>query len=190
MFGYYGKLPAQGDFERRRADVGFVQGWDDWLQAGFAESREKLADRWQLAYENAPIWRFCFGAKVCGPDPMIGVMMPSQDRVGRCFPLTVFYRLKVGTGSDALEIEPFMASLEEAALGTLEDGQGRDRLDQALDEMTAPELPATAAGDAQSYWLSTFFAGHARIDRRSFTNLPASTRFTELLNPDEGALHV
>ena len=37
----------------------------------------------------APIWRFALAPGVAGPLPMLGVMMPSVDRVGRQFPLTL-----------------------------------------------------------------------------------------------------
>ena len=111
MFGYYGKMPAHGDFVRSRADVGFVAGWDRWLQESLAESRAALGHAWQAAYEAAPIWRFALAAGVCGDAPVLGVMMPSQDRVGRCFPLTLFARLKRSAGAGA----PLIRSSSRAA---------------------------------------------------------------------------
>ncbi len=183
MFGYYGKIPAQGDFIRRRADVGFVKAWDAWLQLGISTSRENLGDGWQEAYENAPIWRFCFGAGVCGPEPMIGVMMPSQDRVGRCFPLTIFARLKQAVGPEALEAEPLMTSLEDNALSALANGVGKQQLDMALEAMQLPELPLTGATGG-SHWLSTFFGGASRKDRNDFDGLPPVSGFAALLVPN------
>ncbi len=188
MLGYYGKLPAQGDFLRRRADVTFVMQWDAWLQRCLATSRATLGENWQEFYENAPIWRFCFGAKVCGPNPMIGVMMPSQDRVGRCFPLTVFARLESNAGPADLDVEPFMSALEDTALYMLADGQGKDALDQNLDQIDPPDLAYQTDGADQSHWLSTFFAGSPRRDSRQFTGLPQPAQFIDLLNPaSEGA---
>lgn len=189
MFGYYGKMPAHGDFVRSRADVGFVSGWDRWLQASFAQSRESLGAAWQAAYESAPIWRFALAAGVCGDAPVLGVMMPSQDRVGRCFPLTLFARLSRSAGAAALDTEPLMTGLEDAALETLGDGVRQDRLRARLDTLRLPDLPH-AAGASGSDWLSTFFGGAPRRDALHFDALPAPLRFTDLMNPARGDVHV
>ncbi|MFW8696321.1 type VI secretion system-associated protein TagF, partial [Mesorhizobium japonicum] len=63
--------------------------WDLWLQAGLRHSRELLRERWLETYLNSPIWHFSLGAEVCGRAAMAGVLMPSVDRVGRYFPLTL-----------------------------------------------------------------------------------------------------
>lgn len=182
MFGYYGKIVSQGDFLRRRADLGFVSQWDTWLQNSMSQSRASLGDIWKDAYHNAPIWRFCFGTKVCGPESLIGVMMPSQDRVGRLFPLAVFWRSRQSVAVEALENEPFMRSLENAALQTLEDGPARDRLNDVLQAMEPPQLPLGGA-DHESHWLSTFFAGEDRFDRFKVSGLPDPSQFVEFLQP-------
>jgi type VI secretion system ImpM family protein len=169
--------------------VDFVNLWDSWLQNCFSESRNKLGNLWQEAYENAPIWRFCFGAKICGPDPMIGVMMPSQDRVARCFPLTLFVRLKNATTASALEIEPFMTELEDTVLNTLSEGQGRKELDLSLEKLSIPDFPMGSTQN-ESHWLSTFYAGQARIDRRNFLGLPKPVNYLDLLDPNRGAAYV
>ena len=189
MFGYYGKMPSQGDFLRRKADVGFVQKWDGWLQSSMSQSREDLGEDWMSAYESAPIWRFCLGNNVCGDDALTGVMMPSQDRVGRCFPLTVFWRSRQSPDSTALEAEPFMTELEDAALFTLEEGSARDRLEQTLKDMTEPDLPY-GGNDDYSHWLSMFFGGESRKDSFRFSGLPDPSQFLWLLNPEKGTQHV
>ncbi|MEM7439074.1 MAG: type VI secretion system-associated protein TagF [Pseudomonadota bacterium] len=180
MYGFYGKMPGHGDFVRSKADPGFVAAWDTWLQASFSDSRTRLGDAWQAAYEAMPIWRFTLPGGVCGDDPILGVMMPSQDRVGRMFPLTVFARLKMAAGQGALDAEPLMTELEDAALETL-DCTPQDRLRARLDAMAAPDT--TDASDGATHWLSTFFGGAARRDTFSFAALPSPARFTQLLNP-------
>ena len=42
--GWYGKLPALGDFASRRLPPEFVEPWDRWLAAGLAAWREHDAD--------------------------------------------------------------------------------------------------------------------------------------------------
>ncbi len=91
--GFYGKLPSHGDFLRRRATDAFVGPWDAWLQQGIAASRSALGDRWLDVYLTSPAWRFVCAAGACGPAPVVGVLVPSIDRVGRYFPLTVVAEL-------------------------------------------------------------------------------------------------
>ncbi len=91
--GFFGKLPCRGDFVRRRVPDEFVSAWDEWLQQCLTQSREQLVnawgDRWRDAYLSGPIWRFVLAEGVCGTGAYAGVVMPSVDRVGRCFPLTI-----------------------------------------------------------------------------------------------------
>lgn len=91
--GFYGKLPSHGDFLRRRVSDAFVGVWDGWLQECLTASRASLGERWLEIYLTSPVWRFACAAGVCGPTPMIGVMAPSVDRVGRYFPLTLVAEL-------------------------------------------------------------------------------------------------
>jgi type VI secretion system protein ImpM len=87
--GLFGKLPSHGDFLRRRASDAFVDRWDAWLRESLAASREALGERWLDVYLTSPAWRFVCAAGTCGPAPVIGLMVPSVDRVGRYFPLTL-----------------------------------------------------------------------------------------------------
>jgi type VI secretion system protein ImpM len=91
--GLFGKLPSHGDFLRRRASDAFVDAWDAWLRECLAESRTALGERWLDIYLTSPAWRFVCGAGACGPAPVIGLMVPSVDRVGRFFPLTLVAEL-------------------------------------------------------------------------------------------------
>ncbi len=91
--GFYGKLPSHGDFLRRRVSDAFVGVWDGWLQECLTASRTSLGDRWLEIYLTSPVWRFACAAGTCGPSPVIGVMAPSVDRVGRYFPLTLVAEL-------------------------------------------------------------------------------------------------
>lgn len=87
--GVYGKLPSHGDFLRRRVSDAFVGVWDSWLQQSLAASRESLGDRWLDLYLTSPAWRFACAPGLLGPLASAGVLVPSVDRVGRYFPLTV-----------------------------------------------------------------------------------------------------
>jgi len=87
--GFYGKLPSLGDFASRRLPQDFIQPWDAWLQSSIATSKELLADQWLKCYLTSPIWRFALSPGLSGKDAWLGIVMPSVDRVGRYFPLTI-----------------------------------------------------------------------------------------------------
>src|SRR5262252_899190 len=77
--GFYGKLPSHGDFLRRRECL--------------AASRTTLGPSWLNIYLTSPAWRFVCGGGASGPAPVIGVVAPSVDQVGRYFPLTLVAEL-------------------------------------------------------------------------------------------------
>ena len=52
-------------------------------------SRALLGESWLSAWMEAPVWRFALPGGACGPDAVLGLMLPSVDRVGRAFPLLV-----------------------------------------------------------------------------------------------------
>jgi type VI secretion system protein ImpM len=126
--GFCGKIPARGDFVRSGLPRAFVEPWDAWLQAGLAASRAVLGDNWLPAWLEAPVWRFALAPGLCGPDAVLGLWLPSVDRVGRHFPLT-FAAL-------APEAEP--ADLIRAGGGFLATAE------QAGREAIAADLPPEA----------------------------------------------
>jgi len=94
--GFYGKLPCRGDFLRRRVPQEFLDLWDEWLQSSLAHSRHALQEAWLDAYLTSPVWRFALAEGVCGTGAYAGVMVPSVDRVGRYFPLTIVAQWHTG----------------------------------------------------------------------------------------------
>jgi len=121
--GYYGKIPGKGDFISRRVSREFTDFWDAWLQNGLSCSHTQLNEAWLNVYLTSPIWRFILSPGMCGRQLWIGVVMPSVDKVGRYFPLTIVTPL-------AEDLNPFnVAKLaldwfkkaEAIALSTLEE---------------------------------------------------------------------
>lgn len=136
--GFFGKLPSHGDFLSRRLPRAFLDPWDAWLQEAITESRRGLDTAWLDAYLVSPVWRFCLSAGLCGPDGWAGLLMPSVDRVGRYFPLTVA-RL-VPAEANPFEVpgalQAWYAAAEALMLAALEDGfdlPGWDAGVEALD---------------------------------------------------------
>jgi type VI secretion system protein ImpM len=94
--GFFGKLPSHGDFVERRVGSAFRDLWDDWMQRCIVESRQELAGRWLDCYLTSPMWRFYLCDGVAGAASYAGILLPSVDRVGRYFPLTVVVELPIG----------------------------------------------------------------------------------------------
>ena len=120
--GFYGKLPSHGDFLRRRVSDAFVSVWDAWLQECIAASRSALGERWLDVYLTSPSWRFACAAGTFGPAPIIGVMVPSVDRVGRYFHLTFVSELPEDASvvAAAMNLDEFFTGAEQLAVETLE----------------------------------------------------------------------
>ena len=144
--GIFGKLPWLGDFVTRRLPRSFVEPWDAWLQAGMTATRETLGEAWLDSFLTAPIWRFLLPAGSAGP-AMAGVLMPSVDRVGRYFPLTLAVTLDSDPPPDAaLTAAPWFDAIEDAALAALDDTVAAEDWEAAVERL-AP-FPAAAAPPA------------------------------------------
>ncbi|MET4696840.1 type VI secretion system-associated protein TagF [Endozoicomonas lisbonensis] len=92
--GFYGKLPAHGDFIDRDLPVSFINLWDPWLQQCLAASRERCREQWLDVYLTSPVWRFVLSAGVIDGKARAGLLVPSVDAVGRYFPLTLAVSLR------------------------------------------------------------------------------------------------
>jgi type VI secretion system protein ImpM len=91
--GLYGKLPSHGDFLQRGINDAFVNRWDAWLQEGIFVFRRELGDSWADIFLTSPVWRFALSSGVIGGAVWGGILLPSIDRVSRCFPLTIVAEL-------------------------------------------------------------------------------------------------
>src|SRR5580765_2195673 len=185
--GFYGKLPSHGDFLRRRVSDAFVSVWDAWLQACVAASRDALADRWLDIYLTSPAWRFVCAAGACGPSPVAGVMVPSVDRVGRYFPLTLVAALPATINLITVPAgaEMFFENAERIVV----DALGAERVDFDSFDRQVSDLSADLAAIAQpsafrldpgaDAILSEPGAGRWQVPLGSSAQLPAA--FQQLL---------
>ncbi|HEX5421531.1 MAG TPA: type VI secretion system-associated protein TagF [Gammaproteobacteria bacterium] len=149
--GFYGKMPARGDFVSRRVASDFMGPWDAWLQAGLAASRQALGGEWLEVYLTSPIWRFALAPGCCGEQGQAGVMMPSVDRVGRYFPLAAVLPLGAGAISlaCAVELDAWYSQVEELLLTTLaETPVELEEFDGRLAELLPRPRSAAAFADA------------------------------------------
>jgi type VI secretion system protein ImpM len=135
--GFCGKLPARGDFVAFGLSRGFVDPWHDWMQCMLAASRERLGDGWLAAWLEAPIWRFVLAPGLCGPEAVLGLWLPSVDRIGRYFPLTV---AAIASGSERGDLLAEGGDFLDAA-----EDAGRDALAADLEpDLLAARLVAAA----------------------------------------------
>ncbi len=121
--GFYGKLPILGDFVSRHLPKDFIEPWDNWLQHSIAVSKQELGENWLKTYLTCPIWRFALTPGLCGENGWMGVMMPSVDRVGHYFPLTIAVPISEHKHSPSLLClnNDWYLELEKVALTALED---------------------------------------------------------------------
>ncbi len=132
--GLYGKVTTHGDFITRRLPPLFVNAWDLWLQHGIAASRDKMKKQWLETYLTSPLWRFVLAPGVIGETGWTGIWMPSVDKVGRHFPLTIACE---AVGECRIyewlrDAQSWYANLEDLALGALEEGFSLDVMDTTL----------------------------------------------------------
>ena len=120
--GWFGKLPSHGDFLQRRVPEKFLAKWDTWLQECIAQSRAMLGDTWLDTYLTSPVWRFFLSQGVIGSSSFTGIVLPSVDRVGRYFPLTVVAELPSDLSAVAVAIHgrEWLRTVEGLALDALE----------------------------------------------------------------------
>lgn len=148
-WGAFGKIPAMGDFLRAETPPGFVEAWDGWLQGAMLSARRSLGARWQECYFSAPIWRFTLAQGLAGQLPVLGILMPSVDRVGRQFPLTLMTPLPQGAPVllTHLAADAAFVRLEELALEALERDLAWAQLLQRLATIPGVATPrAVSAG--------------------------------------------
>lgn len=145
--GFYGKLPAYGDFIQKRLPTDFINPWHEWLQSGMLACRDRDPQGWKTYYLNCPAWSFVLSAGVCGQQAVAGVTIPSVDRVGRYFNFTLASMLPEGTNpaTFAYAHRAWLEDLESLALSILEEEMDQDGISNAINVRSAElhwETPA------------------------------------------------
>lgn len=131
--GFFGKLPALGDFVSRRLPRPFMEPWDQWLQASMRTSQDMHGEQWLSLFLVSPIWRFALSPGLCGPTAWAGILMPSVDRVGRYYPLTLAQEIQADQVTDVFCYgSRWFSELEDAALSALSEAFDLEHFDQAL----------------------------------------------------------
>lgn len=80
--GFYGKIPATGDFVSWNLPRSFVDRWDRWMSM---ELRAR-PDEGEL---DPRVWRFTVPAGIFCDQPGAGAWRMSEDRAGRRYPFAI-----------------------------------------------------------------------------------------------------
>ncbi|RWD60250.1 MAG: type VI secretion system-associated protein TagF [Mesorhizobium sp.] len=80
--GYFGKIPATGDFVAANLPRTFIDRWDRWMSM---ELRAR-PDEGEL---DSRVWRFIVKGGIFGDQPCAGAWRMSEDRVGRRYPFAI-----------------------------------------------------------------------------------------------------
>lgn len=177
MTGVYGKLPSYGDFVRRGLPQSFVTPWDAWLQGCLGAARDALGADFDGLWAAAPPWRFRLPAGVCGDSAVAGVLISSQDSVGRLFPLTLAELLP---GDAAAPDEGWYAALEQAGLAGRDQGEGVEALLAVLPMALTSGFGVRDDVPAAGWW--TRDGRHWPV-----TGLPTAAQFGGLLRGERPA---
>lgn len=186
--GFFGKVPSHGDFVStglgRQAETELV----NWLQSGLQESERTLGAQWQDLFHAAPPWRFVIERSLWGRATMVGILLPSKDRVGRSFPLVIAARLSNYDGPARLfcfDESWFTAAEAMAETSTLRDfniaaflgGLRRLRLPRA--KPASPPPPSAADNRVSLWW--TIESGTGRASGFKTQGAPRAGDFVRLL---------
>ena len=129
--GFYGKMPATGDFVTRRLPGDFVRNWDRWL----AQHLVPLFGH--ETWPPATALRFLAGPDFVGASA--GIILQSADKVGRQFPLSVVAPLPEAPVELAY-IEAWFAGIEAAATAAQNGELTPDELEAALAGLPVPPV--------------------------------------------------
>ncbi|MDR2030969.1 MAG: type VI secretion system-associated protein TagF [Azoarcus sp.] len=87
--GWFGKLPAVGDFAGKGIPQSMKETVHTWMSSGMAALVRTWPEEWRDAYFVSPVWHFVVNANIWDKFALTGCIAPSIDRVGRCSPLIV-----------------------------------------------------------------------------------------------------
>ena len=112
LVGTFGKVRGQGDFLQSGHQGPLVQEFRHWVESGLARavSRAQFAEAFA---SNAP-YAFVFRSRSIPNRALVGILSPSQDAVGRRFPLVAYaevdpeplYAFPTFVGLDAATLDP------------------------------------------------------------------------------------
>ena len=141
--GLIGKHPGYGDFLRAGLSQTTADALSDWADRTLSDLRDSVGNDWPAFWAGAQSLRFWAGRAVLGRT-LAGILRPSQDRVGRRYPLIL--------AAEGAHVPPPMQAEDQSLWAGLEShldaaqpGQGAKALLDGLSVAVAPEDAQTTA---------------------------------------------
>ncbi len=155
-----GKLPSLAEYVDRLDGEEPERTFGDVLDRAGGYAAHEGGARWCAAYDGGGALGFLFRPSMRAPRAILGTMTPSQDSVGRRYPLMAVATLTDDVLSPGMAFLPAAASSFLGGLGSaLRDARATGRADvaaQALAQLAAPE-PADVKRTADDFarWIET-----------------------------------
>ncbi len=152
--GLYGKHPAFGDFVTNGLPETAQATLEKWLHHVMPAIRDGWGDGWGDLFDASPPIRFWFGgALVDEVGPILGVMAPSRDTVGRRFPLAAAV---VGSDQPApvhgSDQAIYVALTDAMRSFTRDSDTGASDYTAHVQAAVAPVLPGPATPIEPDFW--------------------------------------
>jgi type VI secretion system protein ImpM len=155
LVGWFGKLPAIGDFAGRGLPSALREQVHAWCAEGMGRLAEQHGQTWKAAYQLAPVWHFAMNANIWDARPLVGCVAPSMDCVGRCSPVVALRSVDAARMAECLppqsrwlfDVEALLRRLVQGALGA--DAMQAE-LEAALEADSAKRQEGDSAGDILS----------------------------------------
>jgi type VI secretion system protein ImpM len=175
--GFFGKVPAFGDFLSRRVPVRLRDDWEAWLAGLVVSARAALGEGWPGDWLTAPLWHFVLGRAIAPAHGAAGILIASADRVGRMFPFTIIGAADGSAGYDDTALAEWGGRAEALALEALEDDFNTEAFDAALQVLGSP--PAVPGAKRST--------GHWRLLFRGDDPVPAGDEPADAILQPPGA---
>ena len=148
--GVMGKHPGYGDFLQSGVSEHVVEAMNGWLDASLPPLRDQIGEDWGPFWDAGQDLRFWIGRAVLGRS-VAGILHPSQDRVGRRYPLLFLVEgadisLPLGEESEQGAWDAMADQLER-----MEAGQGAAALLTGA-KLEIPAEDAATAGLGPTLW--------------------------------------
>ncbi|MGE0500235.1 MAG: type VI secretion system-associated protein TagF [Rhizobiaceae bacterium] len=127
--GFFGKIPATGDFVSWNLPRIFTDRWDRWMSM-------ELRDRPDEGDLDNRAWRFAVQAGIFGDQPCAGAWRMSRDRVGRRYPFAI---VRLGPLPDAND--RWYDAVADCLGGAVESGWTTDQIAEQAGNLPPPSKP-------------------------------------------------
>lgn len=134
-YGFFGKIPAIGDFVHRNLSATTVASVDAWLQEGMyllGQQGHSFHDRYMVSQ----VGFFVLPQRVWADHAVAGFIIPSTDRVGRLFPLVCLHAVANHPHIDFGVLSGELKAASDIAVHALQQRLSPDDLYQRLHDAT------------------------------------------------------